>query len=206
MDWYADISEASPVPAKVEDDEETSLAMLDAQAMLPINRYPCAVAANPAPPLRASMTQENMLGLMQQVFDRLESPGAEDMSSDEELMAYLCNIMLDPVKFAAGNVTRHLVAWQLLFDKLGHSKRSRQVLHWMEHGVLLEFVDPFSPGQEHHPRYHSKLKLVEQLLCDTAGRRQFMACCIGTPQHMCSLQIGCPVACTSRLWMIQFKS
>ena len=44
-----------------------------------------------------------------------------------------------------------------------------QDVNWVEHGVLLEFVHPVSPGQERHPHYHSKLQLVEQLLCDAVG-------------------------------------
>ena len=58
-----------------------------------------------------------MLGLLQQVFDRLEQPDAIDTSSDDELLAYLHAMMLDPAKFVAGNLTRHLAAWQMFCNK-----------------------------------------------------------------------------------------
>ena len=114
-----------------------------------------------------------MLSLLQQGFDRLEQPDAMDMSSDDQLLSYLHSIMLDPAQFVAGNLTRHLAAWQMFCSKFGHNKPARQVLAWVSEGIKFEFVSPFSPGQERHPRYHSKLQQVDQLLCNTVG-----------PEHM----------------------
>ena len=155
---------------QLSDDEDASTAELDKQALLPVNPFLTTAAPLQAiAPLPASIPQARMLHLLQQAFNRLEQPDAEDHSSDAQLLAYLHEIMLDPVQFVAGNVSKHLVAWQALFAKLGHSRKSALVLYWIRHGVVLEFVSPFASGQQQHPRYHSKLKLVEQLLQDTAG-------------------------------------
>ena len=116
-----------------------------------------------------AMREATMLGLLQQVFDRLEQPDAIDTSSDDQLLAYLHAMMLDPAKFVAGNLTRHLAAWQIFCNKFGHTKQARQALAWVAEGIRFQFVSPFSPGQEKHPRYRSKLQLVEQLLCSTVG-------------------------------------
>ena len=77
--------------------------------------------------------------------------------------------MLDPAQFVAGNLTRHHAAWKMLFAKYGYTKRARHVLRWVAEGVKFEFVSPFSPGQEKHPRFQTKLQVVRQLLSDTVG-------------------------------------
>lgn len=145
------------MPADDEDaDEEACTSELDKQAMLPITKHtlPHASIQETAAEPRG-MSEARMLELVQHVFDRLEHPGAEDLSSEEHTMSFLYTIMLDPTEFVASNLTKHLVAWQALFDKLGHSKRSRQVLDWVAHGIKLAFVSPFSPGQEKYHRYHT---------------------------------------------------
>ena len=45
------------------------------------------------------------------------------------------------------------------------------MLDWVTNGIELDFVSPFSAGQDKHPRYSVKLKLVEQLLSKTVGRQ-----------------------------------
>ena len=102
----------------------------------------------------AAMSDDTMLSLLQQVFDRLEQFDATYLSSDDQLLSYLHSIMLDPAQFVAGNLTRHLAAWQLFCSKFGNNKPARQVLAWVVEGIKFEFVSPSSPGQEKHPRCH----------------------------------------------------
>ena len=144
------------------------MSQLDRQAMSPVNSYTMHSMLPPAtkPP---AMPEAEMFGLLQQVFDRLEHPGAVDGSSDEQLLSYLHSIMLDPIQFVAGNLTRHHAAWQMLFRTYGYTKRARHVLSWVADGIKFEFVSPFSPGQERHPRYRVRLQLVRQLLSNTVG-------------------------------------
>ena len=86
-------------------------------------------------------------------------------------MSYLHTILLDPKKFVAGNLTTHVVAWQAFFMQFGNTMRSSLVLDWVSNGIKLEFVSPFSAGQDKHPRHSVKLKSVENLLSQTVGHQ-----------------------------------
>ena len=86
-----------------EGEEEALMTQLDRQAMLPVNYSRTSPVLQPVIQPQA-MSENKMLGLLQQVFDRLERPEAEDMSSDEHLLSYLHSIMLDPARFVAGNL------------------------------------------------------------------------------------------------------
>lgn len=139
---YADIGHFPVKPADDEHHDETSTLELDKQALLPINWYTHASAAHQPenPPVSAGVSEDRMLGLLQQAFDRLEHPAAEDSCPDEQSMAYLHTVMLDPAQFVASNLTKHLVAWQALFARLGHSKGSRHVLDWVANGNLCHLL------------------------------------------------------------------
>lgn len=43
------------------------------------------------------------------------------------------------------------------------------MLDWTAHGVKLEFVNPFAPGQDKHPCFKQKLQVVQSLLHNTVG-------------------------------------
>ncbi|KAL0039003.1 hypothetical protein WJX77_004852 [Trebouxia sp. C0004] len=77
------------------EDDDAAVDELDKQALLPVNPFPVAVTLSPATAhLPASMPQAKMLHLIQQVFDWLEQPNAEDHSSDEQWLVYLHGVML----------------------------------------------------------------------------------------------------------------
>ena len=159
-----------------DEDGEQAATQLDRQEMLPIQR--CTPIASSVPVhgrSAAAMPDSTMLEILQQVCDRLEQPDAIDMSSDEQLLQYLHSIMLDPAQFVAGNLARHHAAWQMFGSKFGHTKQAKQVLSWVAEGIKFDFVSPFCPGQEKHPRYHAKLLQVEQLLCSTVPLEQVQA-------------------------------
>ena len=105
-----------------------------------------------------------MLAMLNEVFAPLEQPDGEDHSSDEQILFDLHSFVLDPKNFVVGNIKQHLVAWQCYFARYGNTVRSSQVLHWIAHGVRLEFVNPFAPGQDKHPHFKQKLQFVQSLL------------------------------------------
>ena len=62
------------------------------------------------------MSEAQLLVMLQQVFDRLEQPDAVDMSSDKQLMSYLCNVMLHPAHCVASDLGHHLAARQVILQ------------------------------------------------------------------------------------------
>ena len=92
-------------------------------------------------------------------------------------MQCLHGVVLNLAQYLASNLTHHLRAWRLFVQKYGNTKQSVQILDWVEHGMKLEFVFPFSPGQvppdlrDKHPRNDKKMQLVEELLCKTVGAK-----------------------------------
>ena len=87
------------------------------------------------------------------------------------LSCYLHTVLLDLKKFVAGNLTTHVVAWQAFFLQFDNTMRSSLVLDWVTNGIKLDFVSPFTAGQDKHPHYSVKLKSVEQLLSKTVGHQ-----------------------------------
>ncbi len=90
--------------------------------------------------------------------------------TDDQLLQHLQDFMLDPAQFDAGNLRQHGVAWEFLFASFGDSAKPRQVLDWIKHGVCLDFVSPFSDDQRKHPRFASRMHLVEHLLLATVDK------------------------------------
>ena len=111
-----------------------------------------------------------MLGLMHEAIHRLQSanPTQEaESSTDEGFLSSIQQFLLDPAQFVAGNLRHHLVAWQLFFKTVGHSSKAASVLAWIQHGVPLDFIHPFSEQQQLHPRFKDRIQLVEGLLDKT---------------------------------------
>ena len=114
-----------------------------------------------------------MLDLMRTVVKSLQQADDAidvDVMTHDQLLQHIKGFMLDPAQFTAGSLRQHVVAWEFLFDSYGHSAKSRQVMDWIKHGVHLDFVSPCSEAQRKHPKFSSRLHVVEQLLLATVDK------------------------------------
>ena len=102
-----------------------------------------------------------------------------EYEEDSTFQKQLEGILLNPDHCVASNIKNHLPAWKLYFEHFEHTAQSQQMLTWIEHGFLLNFVSVHSACQVVHPRYKEKVESVTQLLQTTVSKEQVPALLIG---------------------------
>ena len=103
-----------------------------------------------------------------------------EYQEDSPFQKQLEEILLNPDHFVASNIRNHLPAWKLYFEHFGHTAQSKQVLTWIEHGFLLNFVSVHSASQVVHPRYEENVESVTQCCKPQPAKSKCLLCSLVT--------------------------
>jgi len=146
---------------------------LDSLERLPVSKPIYASEARPAKPsavVQDGVSEEAVLELMRTVVDSLQQ-------ADEAIAADVMTVVAASERLHAGSCTVHCRKSQAACCSLGvfvgvfwPFAKSRQVMNWSKHGGRLDFVSPFSEAQRKHPKFMSRLLIIEQLLLATVDK------------------------------------
>lgn len=119
------------------------------------------------------------------ISELLGAPNVQEGLADADWLKSVKSFLLPVESFRAGFISMRIDTWQMYFETFGWTAKSKAVLHWLEHGLNVNWVPVQATCQQRHPRFAKRLELVKALLTKTVGESHVASKLSGAePQHV----------------------
>ena len=106
------------------------------------------------------------------LLSEAEQPEAVEHWSDDQWAAWeaeLASLLPDADAFLAHGLRSRYLVWESLLSSGPASKPASTVLQRLREGCKFGFVNPYSKGQQQHPRYSQNLDRISRHLAQVYG-------------------------------------